>query len=208
MLASGLWCCECRVRIVVLNEVDKIGPRGNAVSPVLEDARQPAVTRVLGHSRYSMSGPNMSQVLANSFVETLMRGNVGAMARSAASSDRVAVSSGQLTFAAIRARRSCHLRHQPGQRRLPDACVADHDDAADPRTLHQRGADRCVLSISPEDRPVPGHVYRPGYCRDKSYCGHISCDLDELTWLLSGLDGLELKQARTDSGRCQLVRHE
>jgi hypothetical protein len=81
MLASGLWCCECRVRIVVLNEVDKIGRRGNAVSPVLEDARQPAVTRGFGHSRYSMSGPNMSQVLANSFVETAMRGNVGAMAK-------------------------------------------------------------------------------------------------------------------------------
>ena len=81
MLASGLWGCDCRVRIVVLNEVDKIGRRGNAVSPVLEDARQPAVTRGFGHSRYSMSGPNMSQVLANSFVETAMRGNVGAMAK-------------------------------------------------------------------------------------------------------------------------------
>ena len=31
---------------VVVNEVGKIGRRGNAVSPVLEDARRPAVTAV------------------------------------------------------------------------------------------------------------------------------------------------------------------
>ena len=38
---------DCRVRIrVVVNEVGKIGRRGNAVSPVLQDARQPAVTGV------------------------------------------------------------------------------------------------------------------------------------------------------------------
>jgi hypothetical protein len=41
----GCWDCRDRIRVVI-NEVGKIGRRGNAVSPVPEDARQPVVTGV------------------------------------------------------------------------------------------------------------------------------------------------------------------
>lgn len=73
------YCHRCvRVRAVA-DEVGKPGRWGHAAGVVLEDSRRPRYFG-FGQSRSSMSGPNTSQVLANSFGETAMRGNVGAIA--------------------------------------------------------------------------------------------------------------------------------